>query len=136
MAWRKKAPKRQQFLARLQGEITKRGVVDVLRKGINHGPVSVDLFYGTPTPGNPKAEELYRANIFSVTRQLRYSKDETQLALDLCIFINGLPIATFELKNNLTKQTVADAKQQYQRDRDPREFLFQFGRCARALRRG
>ena len=122
--------KRQQFLARLQGEITKRGVVDVLRKGINHGPVSVDLFYGTPTPGNPKAEEQYRANIFSVTRQLRYSKDETQLALDLCIFINGLPIATFELKNNLTKQTVADAKQQYQRDRDPRELLFQFGRCA------
>ena len=123
-------PKRQQFLARLQGEIAKRGVVDVLRKGIKHGPVSVDLFYGTPTPGNSKAEELYRANIFSVTRQLRYSKDETQLALDLCIFINGLPIATFELKNNLTKQTVADAVQQYKRDRDPRELLFQFGRCA------
>ena len=94
-------PKRQQFLARLQGEITKRGVVDVLRKGIEHGPASVDLFYGTPTPGNTKAEEKYRANIFSVTRQLRYSKDETQLALDLCIFINGLPIATFELKNKL-----------------------------------
>ena len=123
-------PKRQQFLARLQGEITKRGVVDVLRKGIDHGPVSVDLFYGTPTPGNTKAEEQYRANIFSVTRQLRYSKDETQLALDLCIFINGLPIATFELKNKLTKQTVDDAKQQYKRDRDPRELLFQFGRCA------
>jgi type I restriction enzyme R subunit len=123
-------PKRQQFFARLQGEIAKRGVVDVLRKGIDHGPASVELFYGTPTPGNSKAEELYRSNIFSVTRQLRYSKDETQLALDLCIFINGLPIATFELKNNLTKQTVADAKQQYMRDRDPRELLFQFGRCA------
>ena len=123
-------PKRQQFLARLQGEITKRGVVDVIRKGIDHGPASVDLFYGTPTPGNTKAEEQYRANIFSVTRQLRYSKDETQLALDMCIFINGLPVATFELKNNLTKQTVADAKLQYQRDRDPRELLFQFGRCA------
>jgi len=123
-------PKRQQFLARLQGEIAKHGVVDVLRKGVKHGPAQVDLFYGTPTPGNTKAEELYGANIFSVTRQLRYSKDETQLALDLCIFINGLPIATFELKNKLTKQTVADAVQQYQRDRDPRELLFQFGRCA------
>ena len=99
-------------------------------KGSSMARASVDLFYGTPTPGNTKAEEQYRANIFSVTRQLRYSKDETQLALDLCIFINGLPIATFELKNNLTKQTVADAKQQYQRDRDPRELLFQFGRCA------
>ena len=123
-------PKRLQFLHRLQGEIARRGVIDVLRNGIKHGPISVDLFYGTPTPGNVKAEERFAANIFSVTRQLRYSKDETQLALDACLFINGLPIATFELKNRLTKQTVEDAVQQYKRDRDPRELLFQFGRCA------
>lgn len=121
--------RREQFLHRLQGEIAKRGVIDVLRKGIKHGPASVDLFYGTPSPGNAKAAERFADNIFSVTRQLRYSKDETQLALDLCVFINGLPIATFELKNRLTKQTVTDAEQQYQRDRDPRELLFQFGRC-------
>lgn len=122
-------PKRTQFLHRLQGEIAKRGVIDVLRHGIKHGPVSVDLFYGTPTPGNIKAEERFAANIFSVTRQLQYSKDETRLALDLCIFINGLPVATFELKNRLTKQTVLDAVQQYKRDREPKELLFQFGRC-------
>jgi type I restriction enzyme R subunit len=123
-------PKRTQFLHRLQGEIAKRGVIDVLRQGVKHGPSSIDLFFGAPSPGNRKAEELYAANIFSVTRQLRYSKDETQLALDLCIFINGLPVATFELKNSLTKQTVEDAVQQYKRDRDPKELLFQFGRCA------
>ncbi len=122
-------PKRTQFLHRLQGEIAKRGVVDVLRKGVKHGPVSVDLFYGLPTLGNTKAAERYQANIFSVTRQLRYSLNETQLALDFAIFINGLPIATFELKNKLTKQTVDDAVQQYCRDRDPKELLFQFGRC-------
>jgi len=122
-------PKRMQFLHRLQGEIAKRGVIDVLRHGIKHGPTHLDLFYGTPTPGNVKAEERFAANVFSVTRQLRYSKDETQLALDLCIFINGLPVATFELKNRLTKQTVEDAVQQYKRDRDPKELLFQFGRC-------
>lgn len=122
-------PKRMQFLHRLQGEIAKRGVIDVLRHGIKHGPIHLDLFYGTPTPGNVKAEERFAANVFSVTRQLRYSKDETQLALDLCIFINGLPLATFELKNRLTKQTVEDAVQQYKRDRDPKELLFQFGRC-------
>jgi type I restriction enzyme, R subunit len=110
-------------------KIAKRGVIDVLRKGIDHGPAHVDLFYGTPSPGNAKAAERFAANIFSVTRQLRYSKDEAQLALDLCVFINGLPIATFELKNRLTKQTVEDAVQQYKRDRDPRELLFQFGRC-------
>ncbi|MCL6614958.1 MAG: DEAD/DEAH box helicase family protein, partial [Firmicutes bacterium] len=122
-------PRRRQFLARLYGEIAKRGVVDVLRRGIKHGPAHVVLFYGTPSPGNEQAARLHAANIFSVTRQLRYSKDETRLALDLCLFINGLPVATFELKNNLTKQTVEDAVEQYKRDRDPREPLFQFGRC-------
>jgi len=122
--------KHQQFLSRLQGEITKRGIVDVLRKGISHGPSKIDLFYGTPSPHNPKAIERFAANIFSVTRQLHYSRDESQRALDLCLFINGLPVATFELKNRLTKQTVEDAVQQYKRDRNPRELLFQFKRCA------
>jgi type I restriction enzyme R subunit len=122
-------PTRRKFLARVQGEITKRGTIDVLRHGIKHGPHHLDLFYGTPSPGNVKAKERYAANRFSVTRQLRYSGDETQLALDVGLFINGLPVATFELKNSLTKQTVDDAVQQYVRDRDPREKLFEFGRC-------
>ena len=120
---------RQAFLHRLQGEVTKRGVVDVLRKGIKHGPASVDLFYGTPTPGNPKAAALHALNRFSVTRQLRYSQDDKALALDFALFVNGLPVATFELKNSLTKQTVADAVEQYRCDRHPRELLFSPGRC-------
>ncbi len=123
------SPPRQKFLARLQGEITKRGVIDLLRKGLKHEAHTLDLFYGTPTPGNPQAAERYALNRFSVTRQLRYSRDETQLALDLALFINGLPVASFELKNSLTKQTVEDAVEQYKRDRDPRELLFLFGRC-------
>lgn len=124
-------PAGRQFLARLQGEITKRGVIDVLRNGVSHGRVNdLRLFYGTPSEGNPTAQAQYANNRFSVTRQLRYSRDETRLALDLCLFINGLPIATFELKNNLTKQTVEDAVQQYKRDRSSRELIFQFGRCA------
>ena len=122
-------PARRKFLARLQGEISKRGVIDVLRKGVKDGPHHVELFYGTPSPGNPAATERYARNRFSVTRQLHYSRDETQRALDLGLFINGLPIATFELKNSLTKQTVEDAVEQYKRDRDPREKLFEFGRC-------
>ena len=122
-------PARQKFLARLQGEIGKRGVVDVLRRGVKHGPHDVDLFYGTPSPGNAKAATRFGQNRFSVTRQLRYSRDDTAHALDLAIFVNGLPVATFELKNSLTKQTVADAVEQYRRDRDPREKLFEFGRC-------
>ncbi len=120
---------RLRFLARLQGEITRRGVIDVLRKGIKHGALSFDLFYGTPSPENPKAVERHAANRFSITRQLHYSREETKRALDLCAFVNGLPVATFELKNSLTKQTVEDAIEQYKRDRDPRETLFEFGRC-------
>ena len=122
-------PRRRKFLARLQGVIAKRGVIDVLRKGVHHLSAHVDLFYGTPTPGNRQAAERFAANIFSITRQLNYSLDQTRLALDLCLFINGLPVATFELKNRLTKQTVADAVEQYKRDRSSRELLFQFGRC-------
>ena len=123
------SPTRRKFLARLQGEITKRGTIDLLRKGLNHGPHRIDLFYGTPSPENQRASELYFHNRFSVTRQLHYSRDQAQLALDLCLFINGLPVATFELKNSLTKQTVDDAVEQYKRDRNPREKLFELGRC-------
>jgi type I restriction enzyme R subunit len=123
-------PRRTKFLHRLQGEIAKRGVIAVLREGIQDNDVRADLFYGAPSAANSKAVERFAANLFSVTRQLRYSKDETQLALDLGLFINGLPVATFELKNRLTKQTVEDAVQQYKRDRSPKELLFQFGRCA------
>ena len=123
------SPTRRKFLARLQGEIAKRGTIDVLRHGLDHGPHHLDLFYGTPSAGNQKARERFEQNRFTVTRQLRYSRDETQRALDLGLFINGLPVFTFELKNSLTKQTVDDAVWQYKKDRNPREKLFEFGRC-------
>ena len=122
-------PTRRKFLARLQGEISKRGSIDVLRHGIDHGSHHPDLFYGTPSAGNQKAQERFEQNRFTVTRQLRYSRDETQRALDIGLFINGLPVFTFELKNSLTKQTVDDAVQQYKKDRNPREKLFELGRC-------
>jgi len=126
---RKNRQKYNQFLNRLQGEIAKRGVVDVLRNGVKIYPADLVMFYLTPTENNNKAKLMHEKNIFSVTRQLKYSMDSTMLALDLCIFINGLPVITFELKNQLTKQTVDDAVEQYKTDRNPRELLFQFKRC-------
>ena len=122
-------PTRRKFLARLQGEISKRGTIEVLRHGIRHGAHDLDLFFGTPSPGNEQAKERFEQNRFTVTRQLRYSRDEMQRALDIALFINGLPVIIFELKNNLTKQTVDDAVWQYRRDRNPREKLFELGRC-------
>ena len=121
---------RRQFLQRLHRQVSSRGIIDVLRKGIDHGAHSIRLFHGTPSPGNEQAAALNALNRFSVTRQVHYSPKATGLSLDLVLFINGLPILTFELKNNLTKQTVEDAVEQYRKDRDPREDLFRPGRCA------
>lgn len=121
--------KKAQFLNRLRGEIAKRGVIDVLRNGIKVYPANLIMFYLTPTERNIQAKALFEQNIYSVTRQLQYSKDATRLSLDLCIFINGLPVITCELKNQLTKQNVDDAVYQYKTDRDPNELLFQFKRC-------
>lgn len=112
----------------MQGEITKRGVVHLLRNGVDHLGQHIDLYYPTATDGNAKAAELFAANRFVVTRQVHHSPSNRGDAVDLVAFVNGLPVFTFELKNNITKQTVDDAVQQYQRDRDPRELLFAFGR--------
>jgi type I restriction enzyme R subunit len=122
-------PTRRQFLTRLEKQIGKRGVVEVLRKGIRHGPHEIQLCFGTPSPGNSRAAELFAQNRFSLTRQLAYSSDQARRALDLALFVNGLPVATFELKNNLTCQNVRHAIEQYKTDRDPREPLFAFARC-------
>ncbi len=122
-------PTRQKFLTRIRRQVRERGTIDVLRHGIKHLSNDIDLFYGTPSPGNEKAKERFEHNRFTVTRQLRYSRDEALRALDIALFINGLPVLTFELKNSLTKQTVNDAAEQYRRDRNPREKLFKLGRC-------
>ena len=125
----KSEQKKRAFLNRLQGELVKRGVIDVLRNGIKVYPADLIMFYLTPNKNNAKSKANFDKNIFSVTRQLRYSIDASKLALDMCVFINGLPVITFELKNQLTKQNVDDAVQQYKNDRSPKETLFTFKRC-------
>lgn len=121
--------KKRQFLNRLSGEIAKRGIIDVLRNGVKAYPADLIMFYFTPTENNEKSKQMFEKNIFSVTRQLRYSIDASKLALDLCLFINGLPVVTIELKNHFTGQSTANAVEQYKEDRDPRDTLFSFKRC-------
>lgn len=114
---------------RIDEEIGKYGVINVLRKGVEEGPVRFDLMFFRPASGlNPEIEKLFRANIFSVMRQVKFSQT-TEQSVDMTIFVNGIPIFTAELKNELTGQNVEHAKRQYMTDRDPREKLFSFKRC-------
>ena len=117
------------FLRRVSDEIRSRGVLEVLRKGVSDRGAHFKFAYFKPVSGmNPEHHELYRKNVFCVVRQIRYSK-KNENALDLVIFLNGIPLITCELKNSLTGQFVTEAIKQYKQDRDPKEPLFQFKRC-------
>lgn len=117
------------LLKRLASEVHKNGTLHVLRKGIKANGCKFRLVYFKPSSGlNESAQKLYLANQFSVVRQLKYS-EKNERSLDLVIFLNGLPLFTAELKNPFKGQSVQDAVKQYRLDRDPKEPLFQFGRC-------
>ena len=123
------AAEKKRFLDRLSKKLSDDGVVEVLRKPFKYKHKSLDLYMVLPSDGNKEASAQYEKNIFSVTRQLHYSKQHGRRALDMTIFLNGLPIMTFELKNQLTKQNVHDAIHQYKMDREPSELIFNFKRC-------
>ena len=118
------------FLSRLDSQIRRHGTLHVLRNGIKDYGCFFDLAYFQPaTTLNPEHQAKFARNIFSVMRQVQYSTKNNN-SLDLVIFLNGLPVATLELKNKLTGQNAMDAILQYQRDRDPRgEPLLAFKRC-------
>ena len=120
---------KKKFLDRLSRKLSDDGVINIIRKGLKYKNHTLDFYMVQPSDGNVEAAKSYNKNIFSVTRQLRYSGDYGKLALDLCIFLNGLPIITMELKNQYTKQNYSDAIKQYKTDRTPDELLFQFKRC-------
>jgi type I restriction enzyme R subunit len=108
------------FADRLAKQLDERGTVDVLRRGVTDQGVTIQLAYFRPAHGlAPELVEQYRANRLTVTRQLPYEPDGTK-TLDLAFFVNGIPVATAELKNHLTGQNIEHAIAQYRRDRDPR----------------
>lgn len=118
------------IVKRLNDQIQAKGVIEVLRKGITDGftDTKLQLFYDRPVSAhNITTVNLYHANIFSVMRQVFFSP-RNRKSLDLVLFINGIPIISFELKNELTKQNVQHAIKQYKEDRDPNEELFRLGR--------
>jgi len=118
------------IIQRLFKELDLRGTLDVLRNGIVDYGVRFQMAYFKPvTRLNPETQELYDKNRLTVTRQVKYST-KNENCVDLVLGLNGLPLATVELKNPFTRQTVQNAKIQYIEDRDPRELLFQFKKRA------
>lgn len=119
----------KKFFKRLDEEIKARGILDCLRNGIKDHGTKFDLVYFKPeTEFNEEVKKLYSANIFSFIRQLKYSESKEN-SIDLVLFLNGLPVFTVELKNQLTGQSVRNGIAQYQTDRDPKESLLAFKRC-------
>ncbi|HEX6572993.1 MAG TPA: DEAD/DEAH box helicase family protein, partial [Steroidobacteraceae bacterium] len=113
------AKAQQAFKQRLVKELDARGSVDVLRQGVVDHGVTIKLAYFRPAHGlTPALVERYGRNVLSVIRQLRYEAG-TDKSVDLALLVNGIPVATAELKNALTGQGIDDAKTQYRTDRDP-----------------
>nr|HRK38720.1 type I restriction endonuclease [Burkholderiaceae bacterium] len=117
-------------LERLNKKIKKDSVLAVLKKGLDIDDAHFDLLYRLPYNDlNPEVVANFEANRFSVTRQVHYSQTDTFKSVDMALFVNGLAVATLELKNPWTNQKAQNAIRQYSTDRDPKEPLFEFGRC-------
>ena len=102
------------------------GCLKVLRHGFKCFGKLFRVAYFAPASGlNPETQELYAANRLTITRQLHYSHKHNN-SLDLAICLNGIPVATVELKNPMTGQTWRSAIHQYKNDRDPKDLIFQF----------
>ncbi|MGD0234554.1 MAG: type I restriction endonuclease [Syntrophorhabdales bacterium] len=102
------------------------GCLTALRHGFKCFGKLFHVAYFAPASGlNPETQKLYAANRLTVTRQLRYSNKHNN-TLDLVLSLNGIPVATAELKNPMTGQTWKSAIYQYQNDRDPYDLIFRF----------
>ncbi len=115
----------KKFSERLAKEIDHRGTIDVLRKGITDLGVKFNIAYFVPahdlTPANRK---LYDQNRATVTRQIKMSESNVEDSIDLVLFLNGLPVATAELKAQTAGQNVKHAIRQFRVDRKPSDLIF------------
>ena len=119
---------REQILSDLCKWMDTYGSLATLRHGFKcYGRTLRIAYFKAAHELNPELEARYAANRLALTRQLHYS-EHSEKSLDVVLSLNGIPIVTLELKNPLSGQTVEDACQQYKRDRDPREPIFEFKR--------
>ena len=119
----------QHIFKKIFDDISIRGIVDVIRNGIKTRGSHFELVYFEPKSGlNPDHRELYSKNRFAVVRQLHYST-KNENSIDMVLFLNGIPLITMELKNQLTGQNYKNSEYQYKNDRDPKEPLLRFKRC-------
>ncbi|MCF7871627.1 DEAD/DEAH box helicase family protein [Candidatus Woesearchaeota archaeon] len=119
----------EKVLFRLTQELQSRDILDVLRNGFTDYGVKYKLaFFKPETKLNLDDAKRYKNNLLKVTRQVHHSPNNPDLSLDLVLSINGIPVATAELKNQFTGQNVSNAERQYIEDRDPNELIFQFKR--------
>lgn len=120
---------KKKLLKRISDQIEKRGLIDVIRKGVKDRGSNFRLAFFEPKSGlNLEHQELYKKNRFTVVRQLKYSV-MNEYSVDLALFLNGIPFSILELKNSLTGKIHSDAEDQFKKDRNPSEPLFRFKRC-------
>lgn len=109
-----------------QDDVTRYGLIYVLRKGISDVGINIRFCYFAPASSlNDELVANYHANILTVTRQFAYSKLNRN-TIDMVLSLNGIPVVALELKNQFTGQNVEDSKRQWRTDRDPKEPLFRF----------
>ena len=114
------------IIQRICKEMDLRGSLDVIRNGFTDYGVRFKLAFFKPETGlNPETQELYNKNQLKVIRQVYYS-NKNKNSVDLVLSLNGVPVATIELKNHFTSQSTDNAKKQYATTRDNRELLFAF----------
>ena len=116
---------RGKIAKRVADEITARGMIDALRKGVKDTGVEFKLAYFAPAHDlTPDLRVKYEANRVTVIRQAHVSESNPADSVDLLLLVNGLPVATAELKTQFTNQNLQDAIRQYQRDRNPADLVF------------
>jgi len=126
-----KGSARERFLQELTSALERQGTLELLRHGLRTTGTKIELATFQPNTGiNPELQARYEANCLGVTQQLHYSATNPKLSVDLALSVNGIPVATAELKNTFTDQANRDAREQYRQDRDPSEPVLRFKRGA------